>query len=330
MGDVWRAVDQRFPRDVAIKFGDSSSDESARRQSAVIEAEASNGARLVGHQNIVPVLDYGVHTEDTESIPYLVMALAPGPTLESFIESLNRLTDTWTRDYVSLHLIREVCEAIMYSHELEILHRDIKPANVLITNGVARVTDFGLSRVLGEPTRKQTVRQWVSPLYAAPEQYNMEVNPTTSTDVYQLAATAYQVITGRPVFPNDGKAAENHKNREPQLIRQGLQDWQFPHIAELLFKMLAKDPLSRPELWALHDELAFVLVRPWRLKIRDVADYQRSRVAMALGFEESTLINGVDHIYADDRVAFRQFMILMMHGFFVGILEGLGVVGLER
>ena len=322
MGTVWHAVDEILPRQVAIKFGEAASDASALRQNAVILAEATNGARLVGHRNVVPILDYGIHPTDGTSVPFLVMDYAPGPTLASFLESLDRLTDKATRNFVALHLVREICEALIYSHEQGILHRDIKPTNCLLTGGVLRVSDFGLSRKLGEPTRDQTVREWVSPHYAAPEQYDMSVNPTRATDTYQVAATAYEVITGRTVFPNDRNVREYHVNRTPQPIKDGFSDWQFPEVAELVLGMLRKDPFYRPELWELHDELCLILHRPWRLVVRDVYEHQRVDVARILGFDPASLDAGVNHIYADERLAFRHFISLMEHNCFVGRLEG--------
>lgn len=142
------------------------------------------------HPNIARLLDGGVSVEGQ---PYFVMEYVDGATLRDWIAASR--PDLGARVDVFLQL----CEAVAHAHRHLVVHRDIKPENVLVAgNGHARLLDFGIAKLLGadeDGEHTAIERRFVSRAYAAPEQ--IEGDPTTTaTDVYQLGALLFELLTG--------------------------------------------------------------------------------------------------------------------------------------
>src|SRR5277367_5305408 len=104
-----------------------------------------------------------------------------------------------------LQLFLQVCSAMQYSHQHQIIHRDIKPANILVTSqGVPKLLDFGIAKLLqssGESDAALTraTERMMTPEYASPEQVRGE-SVTTATDVYALGVLLYMLLAGQPPF----------------------------------------------------------------------------------------------------------------------------------
>src|SRR5690348_1114109 len=135
MGSVYRALDTKLSRTVAIKFlSDELADAAARRR---FQREAQMASSL-NHPHIVTVHDAGEH----EGQQYLVTEYIDGGTLSEWSRSGSR---TW-REIVEL--LTGVADGLATAHEAKILHRDIKPANVLVMkSGYAKLADFGLAKL---------------------------------------------------------------------------------------------------------------------------------------------------------------------------------------
>lgn len=124
----------------------------------------------------------------------------------------------------------------------EIVHRDLKPPNVLFHAGHWKVADFGIARFVKETTSARTLKDCLSPPYAAPEQWQY-LRVTGATDIYALGCTGYALLTGKPPF----EAAtmedlfEKHLKADPPKL-QGVT----PQLDGLLTMMLRKPPESRP------------------------------------------------------------------------------------
>jgi serine/threonine-protein kinase len=194
MGIVYLAKRQDVDKLVALKLvagGLASPDRIARfiRERRVL-------AQLE-HPHIARLLDAGV-TED--GTPWFAMEYVPGRPIDEFCD-LQRLTIDQR-----LTLFEQVCSAVAYAHQHLVVHRDLKPSNILVAaNGEARLVDFGIAKLMSEsahPAEVVTATHSLplTPQYASPEQIQGEPI-TTASDVYQLGALLFELLTGRPPHP---------------------------------------------------------------------------------------------------------------------------------
>ena len=141
MGVVYRAIDSKLNRPVAVKFlSDALADASARRR---FQREAQMASSL-NHPHILTVHDAG----ELDGHQYLVTELVDGGTLRDWLSAGQR---TW-RDI--LELLIGVADGLASAHEAYILHRDIKPENILVSkSGYAKLADFGAAKLIGQTER---------------------------------------------------------------------------------------------------------------------------------------------------------------------------------
>ena len=194
MGTVYEGFDTRLDRRVAIKILPQ---ETGGHHDALVrfEREAKAMAAL-DHPNIVHIHDYG---QTPDGNPYFVMEFIDGM-------DVHHLRHSGQLDLPrALDLISQVCAALHYAHSRCIVHRDIKPGNILVTReGVAKVADFGLAKVLGtEDLPKHDITLTLSgtalgtPDYMAPEQ--LEGGQVDHrADIYSLGIMLYDLLTGSP------------------------------------------------------------------------------------------------------------------------------------
>src|SRR4051794_35345686 len=185
-GTVWMAHDERLGRPVAIKrvpTGDAASAERARR-------EAMAAARL-SHPGIVALYE----TEADDEACYLVSELVRGETLGA-LEEQGALSD---RDVVEIGI--GLCEALAHAHARGVVHRDVKPGNVLVPEAPedggspAKLTDFGIARVVGDDALTQTGDILGTLAYMAPEQAEGR-GATPASDLYALGLVLYEALAG--------------------------------------------------------------------------------------------------------------------------------------
>ena len=138
-GTVFRAVDLDLDRPVAIKIMDPIYMRD-QRWVARFRREAKVMARL-DHPHIVPIYDTG---EENGRL-YLAMKFVDGPDLTQMMAQQGALP--WD---VVVKLIRQISSALDYAHERRVIHRDLKPGNILVSNGEALLTDFGLAKMVGD------------------------------------------------------------------------------------------------------------------------------------------------------------------------------------
>lgn len=197
MGQVYRAIDTRLNRAVAIKFlPDDLADAAARRR---FQTEAQT-ASCLNHPHIVTVHDVGEH----EGRQYLVTEYVDGGTLKQWADQEPR---TW-RDVVDL--LTGVADGLATAHDAKILHRDIKPGNILISkNGYAKLADFGLAkliqgsedtatRTIGESLTKQGMIIGTIP-YMSPEQASGQQLDCRS-DIFSFGIVVYEMLAGKRPF----------------------------------------------------------------------------------------------------------------------------------
>ena len=218
MGLVQRAIDRRLQRSVAIK---RLKDELAKSRSAARRflAEAQAVATL-NHFNIVQVYDYGYATDG----PFIVMELVEGQSLKE------RLAGGPLELETAVEIAGQLCDALTLAHGWGIVHRDIKPGNILLTpDGVPKLSDFGLARqakIDEGQTRTGAVLGTLD--FMSPEQKADATSVDARSDLWSLAATLYQMVTGEL----------------PRVIRGDRVD---PVLAPVLLKALEEDPERRHE-----------------------------------------------------------------------------------
>jgi hypothetical protein len=184
-GTVWMARDERLERDVAVKL--------LARERIVggrFEREARAAARLA-HPGIVTLYEAAVDDEGA----YLVSELVLGSTLDTLLAA-GQLSD---RDIVGIAIV--LCDALEHAHALGVVHRDVKPSNVLVPDApaspsqLAKLTDFGVARVIDSEGLTNTGDVLGTLAYMAPEQADgLEAGPPA--DLYSLAIVVYEALTG--------------------------------------------------------------------------------------------------------------------------------------
>lgn len=245
MGVVWRAIDVRLERSVAVKQilpqpGVSEAERDNMRQRAM--REAKNAARFQ-HPNAIVVFDIAEHGGD----PCLVMEYLNGPSLSAIISGEGTLPLGRVAK-----IGEQVASALVAAHRAGIVHRDVKPGNILIDEaGTAKITDFGISRAAGDMTLTQTGLIGGTPAYLAPELARGS-DPVPSSDVFALGATLYQAIEGQTPYGNSSNqlallyAAANGQINPPQ---------QAGSATALLMSLLRTEPTERPTMAEARERL---------------------------------------------------------------------------
>lgn len=188
MGEVWRAIDSRLKRLVAIK---RIRRDLVRHPEAIQRflTEAQAVARL-NHVNIVQIYDYG----DDPGGPYLVMELVQGQSLASLVKETGPMDPA-----AAIRITRQVCDALSLAHQNGIVHRDVKPANILLSaDGTSKLGDFGVARLEESDHAQTRVGAVLGTLdFMAPEQLHDARQADARSDIWALGATLYQLITGQ-------------------------------------------------------------------------------------------------------------------------------------
>ena len=242
MSRVFEAEEVRLRRKVAINV---LSPELAQGLSIErFEREIQTAAALQ-QANIVPVLTAG----DTQGLPYYTMPFVEGESLRA---RLGRGPLT-VSEVVSV--LRDVSKALAYAHRQGVVHRDIKPDNVLLSEGTAVVTDFGIAKAISAAraqspgaTLTQVGTSIGTPAYMAPEQAAGDANIDHRADIYSLGAMAYELLSGQVVFANrtPQRMLAAHMSETPKTIAELRADVPAS-LADLVMRCLAKDPAGRPQ-----------------------------------------------------------------------------------
>ncbi len=236
MGDVYRAVDQRLDRAVAVKrIPAPFPRERFRREAKVI-------ARL-NHPAIVQVFDV---IED-DAAGWIVMELVEGRQLSSLI------ADAPLDLAAALPIFRDLAEALAEAHGKGILHRDLKTENVMVTTaGRAKLLDFGLARWLEHGQNQNqnlTLEGQIigTPHAMSPEQA-MSLDLDHRSDLFSLGSLFYETLTGVRPFRGAGivgtiqKVCVEHQ-RPAHELDPGIP----PQLSDLIDQMLEKEPARRPQ-----------------------------------------------------------------------------------
>jgi hypothetical protein len=245
MGSVWAARDERLDREVALKLLPHIlvNEPSAELR---FDREARAMARLQ-HPNVVGIFDVGTFDPGVgEELPYLVMELIPGRSLNDL------LGDGPMPPRLAARVVEQVALALAAAHAVGVIHRDLKPSNVMVGDGGhVTVLDFGLAR-LAQRAGETPIETLTSPgmvlgscPYMAPEQaLGKEV--TTSSDLFSCGAVLYEVLSGERAF--DGPTPMKVLQAVVQSDYRPLADVAPeipPELVAVVDRCLEKDPNRR-------------------------------------------------------------------------------------
>lgn len=244
-GVVWRAVDERLQRSVAIKQihikpSLPPAERDVLRQRAT--REARNAARFQ-HPNAIVVFDITEHGGD----PCLVMEYMKSRSLAQVLSAQGPLPLPQVA-----RIGEQVASALIAAHQAGIVHRDVKPGNVLLDDhGTVKITDFGISRATGDVTLTETGLICGTAAYLAPE-VARGADPTPAADVFALGATLFHALEGEPPFGSGNPlkvlyAAANGQVSEPQNAGAA---------TDFLLDLLDADPRERPNMREAREQLA--------------------------------------------------------------------------
>jgi Tol biopolymer transport system component len=251
MGEVYKAVDARLQRVVAIKVLRSRAAEPEHREQ--FEREARLIAKL-GHPQICVLHDIG----SEGPLAYLVMEYLDGETLaERLARGVLPLDE-------SIRYSFEIVAALRETHRHGIVHRDIKPSNIMLTSKGAKLLDFGVAKqfmmaalasdaeVTGALSATSLSSIFGTPLYMAPEQLRGG-HADHRADIFAFGAVLYEMITGRKAFHGDTFLSAVIAVREEQPPALSTDDSpQLEGLDKVVLRCLAKNPADR---WQSADEL---------------------------------------------------------------------------
>ena len=241
MSRVFVATELALGRRVVLKVlpPELARDVSAERFKREISLAAS-----LQHAHIVPLLTAG----EAAGVPWFTMPFVDGESLRA------RLAGGELPIPVAIRVLRDVASALAYAHSRGIVHRDIKPENILLSEGAAFVTDFGVSKAVADAgaDRGATLTSvgvaLGTPAYMAPEQIAADRNVDHRADIYAFGVVAYEVLSGRNPF--GGRSAQSTMAAHMTETPPGLETQRAtipPPLAQLVARCIAKSAADRPQ-----------------------------------------------------------------------------------
>jgi len=202
-------------------------------------------AAQLQHPHVVPVLSSG----DANGLPWFTMPYVEGESLR------HRLARGPLAIGEAVSVLRDTARALAFAHTHGVVHRDIKPDNVLLSQGSATVTDFGIAKAISaarKPEHGATLTMAGTsigtPAYMAPEQAAGDPAIDHRSDLYSFGCLAFEVLAGRPPFqaPSPSKLMGMHLADKPRDVRELRAD--TPELlAMVVMQCLEKDPANRPQ-----------------------------------------------------------------------------------
>jgi serine/threonine-protein kinase len=257
MGTVYLAEHVLLRRPCAIKLirPDQAGDP---RTMIRFEREVRAAATLT-HWNTIEIFDYG-HADDGTF--YYVMEYLPGMNLQDLVEQHGPMPPER-----AVHLLRQVCQALREAHGIGLIHRDIKPSNIFASErgkvyDVAKLLDFGLVKTVdAEGDSVKLTRDGPfpgSPAFMSPEQALGGKPLDARTDIYNVGAVAYFLMTGKLPFDRPSMLQMLHAHAYEPLVPVPEFDEAVPaDLQRVILRCLEKDPDGRyPDAATLEKALA--------------------------------------------------------------------------
>jgi serine/threonine-protein kinase len=278
-GMVWRARATATGREYAIKI---LHDDGRQAPKAVARFLQERGILLrLRHENLVAVHDL-LTTADGRLA--LVLDLVTGGTLRELLRQRNTLPPAFAAD-----LLAQIAGGLAAAHAKGVVHRDLKPDNILLAptldGGVrARLTDFGIARLLDSSGMTTSGAVLGTPNYMAPEV--IEGAPATpAADVYALGIILYELLAGRPPFDDDGCDTAILLRHTQAAARP--QAGMPPRIWALIEACLSRDPSQRPAAETLRTTLRRLALETAGIAALPAAPGQQTFLLAKSGDEEA-------------------------------------------
>ena len=226
-GLVFKARKASIGKDYAVKF--LKVDDDSVRDSVLREIENVSFFAQIDHPNLVSIEDRGA----VDGIPYLIMSYAGDDTLQKRLQQ-----GSMTRDE-AMHVFVQAARGVQALHDHSLVHFDLKPANIFLKGDVARVGDYGLSKLVSASRNSLSFGRG-TPYYMAPEM--LQRRGDARSDVYSLGIVLFECLYGDVPFRGDSEweVLRKHETATPE----------FPSHAsaadrEIVLRCLAKNPDDR-------------------------------------------------------------------------------------
>jgi serine/threonine protein kinase len=208
-GLVFRARKQSIGKDYAIKF--LQVDDTEVRRAVLAELEAVKLFAQIDHPNLVSIEDRG----EVDGIPFLVMAFAGTETLKDKIPT-DGVPPVGEAKQELVRFFLQACRGLAALHERSLVHFDIKPANVFLKGPVARLGDYGLSKLVTHSRGSLSMGRG-TPYYMAPEM--LQRRGDHRSDIYSLGVLLYEILCGSVPFRGDSEweVLRKHEHEAPKL-----------------------------------------------------------------------------------------------------------------
>lgn len=228
MADVYRAMDHRLNRYVAVKILKNEYSEDTKFVTKF--RQEAQAVACLSHPNVVAVYDVG----EEQGMHFIVMEFVEGITLKSYIEKKGKLS---VREAVGIGI--QIASGLEAAHNSHIIHRDIKPQNILISrDGTAKVTDFGIAKAASSNTI--TAGAMGSVHYISPEQARGGFSDEKS-DVYSLGVTMYEMLSGTLPFTGESAVAVALAHIQEEAVPLTAMDATIPKgISDIVAKCMQK------------------------------------------------------------------------------------------
>lgn len=239
-GLVFKARKESIGKDYAIKF--LKVDDESVRDAVLRELESVRWFAQIDHPNLVSIEDKG----EVDGIPFLVMSYAGQETLQKRIQQ-----GSMSRDE-ALRIFAQAARGVQALHERSLVHFDLKPANIFLKGDVARVGDFGLSKLVTESRNSLSFGRG-TPYYMAPEM--LQRKGDARSDLYSLGVILYECLCGEVPFRGDSEweVLRKHEVEAPKfpaamraddvrILKRCLQkkpEDRYPSVADLLRELQA-------------------------------------------------------------------------------------------
>src|SRR6516164_7914819 len=236
MGAVYKALDQRVERTVALKLirPEMASNPAilARFKQELLTAHQ------VTHKNVTRIYDLA----EAEGIQFITMEFVEGSDLRRILITHGKLPPE-----ESIEIIRQVCLALDAAHSAGVIHRDLKPQNIMQETKTGRVVvmDFGLARSMESEGMAQTGALLGTIEYMSPEQ-SMGKTLDQRSDIFAVGLIFYELLTGKTPYKSDSAMASLMRRNQERAVPVAELDASVPQVlSDIVSKCLERDVENR-------------------------------------------------------------------------------------